>query len=108
MDRRSLERSEKHSKCRLRDVRLCRKMKDDELRQQEIKSEILMIKALMKCASMKGVALKRQLKASDECPRDESANLEVLTCNEVKRCEKAQDAITKHKAHLNSLLRIKK
>ena len=101
MDKRSFERSEKRSfealserrKCRLRDVRLCRKMKDDELRQQEIKSEILMIKALMKCASMKGVALKRQLKASDECPRDESGS--------------AQDAITKHKAHLNSLLRIK-
>ena len=55
------------------DVRLCKQMNDDELRQQEIKNEFLVIKALMKC------------------PSDRNA----------------QKAITKHKTHLNSLLRIK-
>lgn len=77
MVKRSFERAKVNS----RDVRLCKSialnevkaMNDDELRQQEIKNEFLVIKALMKCPSDKN----------------------------------AQKAITKHKAHLNSLLRIK-
>lgn len=68
-------------KCHARDVRLCKQMNDDELRQQEIKNEFLVIKALMKCQANK----KRSFEQS----------------------ENAQKAITKHKTHLNSLLRIK-
>ena len=68
----SFERSER-AKVDSRDVRLCKQMNDDELRQQEIKNEFLVIKALMKC------------------PSDRNT----------------QKAITKHKTHLNSLLRIK-
>ena len=80
MGKRSFERSER-AKVDSRDVCLCKQMNDDELRQQEIKNEFLVIKALMKCAALNEV----------KCPSDRNA----------------QKAITKHKTHLNSLLRIK-